>query len=322
MKEIAARLLLGCRLHRAAALLSRLRSGCAVLMYHRILPERDPFHPSVSCDDFETDMRFIAENFKPVSLSSLSGDFPGGSVAVTIDDGYREIYDFVYPLARDAGVPVTVFLVSDLVGTAGMIWTTELAEMIRRAGAGSLELETTGGRKYPLRDEDERLASLGEIKRVVKSAPPAEGERIIEEIREKLGGFIPGERMMLSWDEISEMSGSCVEFGSHTRSHPILSRVSEERARDEISGSKAAIESRLGGEILSFCYPNGQEGDFNAATKRMVREAGYSVAVAAVPGAVTPSSDRYALRRLWAEGCTRANLHARIYRSLLFPGNA
>jgi peptidoglycan/xylan/chitin deacetylase (PgdA/CDA1 family) len=319
MKEKIARLLLSGRLHRAANPLARLRPGCVALMYHRVLPEPDTFHPSVSYAEFESDMRFISDNFTPVTLSSLAVDLPRGAIAVTIDDGYREIYDFVYPLSRRMGVPVTVFVVSDLVGTEGMLWTTELAEIIRRADPGTVELNACGGKKYALGNADERRGTLRALKAAVKSSAPSDGEAILDEIRRKLGAFSPGERMMLSWEEIAEMSAACIEFGSHTRSHPILSRVGTAAARDEIFGSKEVIESHLGRKVASFCYPNGQEGDFTKETKNMVQEAGYSVAVTAMPGAVTRSSDRYALRRLWTEGCTRENLYARIYRSLLFP---
>lgn len=319
IKDLIAHLFIKGRLHGAISPFIGSRGNCAVLMYHRILPESDLFQPSVSYDDFSSDMDFFAGNFKPVPLSALAAGSPGGSVAVTIDDGYREIYDFVYPLARERGVPVTAFIVTDFVGTERMLWTTELSEIVRKAGIDSIELGTMGGKRYSLGSVEEKLAFIGFIKRFGKSAPSRRRDPVLDEIREKLGGLSGMGRIMLSWDELAEMGDSCMEFGSHTRSHAILSGLDREEAWSEISGSKAELESRLGREVVSFCYPNGQEGDFTGETIAMVREAGYSLAVTSISGANYPSIDRYALRRLWTEGCTRENLYARLYRAFLFP---
>jgi len=319
VKANLARLFIGARLYRAAAPFTGLRGSFVVLMYHRILPVRDPLQPSVSFEDFASDMDFISRNFTPVSLSSLTGSLPKRAVAITIDDGYREIYDFVYPLIKERGVPVTAFIVSDFAGTDRVLWTTELAEMVGTADSHSVELETMDGEMFTLGSIEERRACIDSIKRFIKPAPPRVGDSVMDEVRAKLGRRSGGKRAMLSWEEIGEMSGSCMEFGSHTRSHAIVSRVDRKRAWNEIAGSKEVMESRLGRNVASFCYPNGQEGDFDDETIAMVRKAGYSLAVTSIPGANTSAADRYALRRSWTEGCSRENLYTRIYREFLFP---
>ena len=55
-----------------------------------------------------------------------------------------------------------------------------------------------------------------------------------------------GERPMLSWHQIQELELSGVECGAHTRRHPELDTLSLDRARDEIAGSKRALENQLG----------------------------------------------------------------------------
>ena len=82
---------------------------------------------------------------------------------------------------------------------------------------------------------------------------------------------------LLSWSELRELSAdSLLSIGSHTRRHPDLTRLTDEAAWEEIAGSKAELEYRLGMPVTSFAYPGGRMSEREA---RMVVEAGYRVAV-------------------------------------------
>ena len=87
---------------------------------------------------------------------------------------------------------------------------------------------------------------------------------------------------LLSWNELRELSAdSLLSIGSHTRRHPDLTRLTDEAAWEEIAGSKADLEYRLGMPVTGFAYPSGR---MNEREARMVVEAGYRVAVTTQPG--------------------------------------
>lgn len=65
-------------------------------------------------------------------------------------------------------------------------------------------------------------------------------------------------------------------YGSHTMTHPMLSTLDTDAARDEIAASKGDLETRLGIPVSTFCYP---AGDFVAETVGLVTAAGYAAAV-------------------------------------------
>jgi peptidoglycan/xylan/chitin deacetylase (PgdA/CDA1 family) len=65
-----------------------------------------------------------------------------------------------------------------------------------------------------------------------------------------------------------------LEIGSHTLTHPNLTRVSGRQADAELRGSKAWLEDLTGQPVTSFCYPNGRHGHGLA---RRVADAGYLV---------------------------------------------
>lgn len=91
--------------------------------------------------------------------------------------------------------------------------------------------------------------------------------------------FIGTERY-LSWDEVKAMDGAGISFGGHTVTHPRLTRIRPEEAKEEILKSKQEIESRIGKHCSCFCYPY---GDVNEAVKELVRECGYESAVVTPP---------------------------------------
>ena len=100
---------------------------------------------------------------------------------------------------------------------------------------------------------------------------------------------------LLSWDEIEELDQlDLISFGAHTRTHPALPRLSLDRARAEILGSKRDLETRLGRTVTDFCYPAGLYGDREA---QIVREAGFTTGVTCEPGVNEAANALLALRR-------------------------
>lgn len=110
------------------------------------------------------------------------------------------------------------------------------------------------------------------------------------------------EYMTLEQLRVASDSG-VVEIGSHTLSHLWLTNSDDEAMwRKEIIDSKKALEKILGKEIKSFCYPGGA---FNEKIKKIVKEAGYEVAVTTSPGKEFSNDDIYALKRLRISSTSR-----------------
>lgn len=78
-------------------------------------------------------------------------------------------------------------------------------------------------------------------------------------------------RPLMEWDAIREMNAAGIEFGGHTRSHPRLTTLLPEQAREEIVGSMHDLERDLGVRVTHFAYPY---GDCDEAVADIAREAG------------------------------------------------
>jgi len=102
------------------------------------------------------------------------------------------------------------------------------------------------------------------------------------------------ETEMLLWREIREMRDGGIEFGSHTLTHPDLTRLDRTGIEYEIRKSKEIIEDNLGMPVSSFAYPYGKYDEKSIETARKY----YDCACSAELGLLTKESKPYALERV------------------------
>lgn len=100
--------------------------------------------------------------------------------------------------------------------------------------------------------------------------------------------------LMLSWEQVREMSDDGISFGAHTLTHPFLTRIPRKQAQREIRLSRDIIEQHIGRPVATFAYPS---GNFDSEIKEIVKDAGYTAAVSTIPGYNTMHEDVHALKR-------------------------
>jgi peptidoglycan/xylan/chitin deacetylase (PgdA/CDA1 family) len=75
------------------------------------------------------------------------------------------------------------------------------------------------------------------------------------------GGPWEDELRPLSWDQIRHLAEAGWEVGSHTRTHPLLTRLDDARLAGELADSRHDCESALGRPCSSVAYPYGDVDD-------------------------------------------------------------
>jgi len=120
---------------------------------------------------------------------------------------------------------------------------------------------------------------------------------------------------LLGWDELASLSGAGFEIGSHTLSHPRLTRTPLPDARREIVDSKKELEDRLGKPVETFAYPFGLT---DAASVEIAR-AHYRGACSTAMGVARRDDDLHLLPRIDAY-YLRGRLAFRLFETI--PGRA
>lgn len=109
-------------------------------------------------------------------------------------------------------------------------------------------------------------------------------------------GVIEGEPRipLMSKENIKEMDEYGVEFGGHTRQHPVLLKLDAINQKEEIGGSKSDLESILNKPVISFAYPF---GGVNEEVKKNTQEVGYTFGISTNTGPII-FHDPFQIRRI------------------------
>jgi peptidoglycan/xylan/chitin deacetylase (PgdA/CDA1 family) len=277
-----------------------------VLNYHKISPEQHPFFHALDPGIFESHLKLLTQSYRVFDLEELVerarlNDIPERAVAITFDDGYRDNYEYAFPLLRGYGLPATIFLSTGSIDNISVLWHERIFDAFRFATVTSTSLRSWNGRRLELRDQKDAVASLEQVLQRARQLSTKSRLELIQDLEQCLCPDLQRNSriLMLSWNEILEMQTAGIRFGSHTVNHPILSRLPPQEAYKEISDSKRIIEARTRAPVYAFAYPNGLPEDYNETIKTLLKDSGYKCAVTTIEGYNTSSQDLFELRRVW-----------------------
>lgn len=288
----------------AGGLLKPARRGLRILCYHGVVERKqDPrlernFH---LLPDFRKHVELLSRR-RTVAAAGLEDELRRGkvpAVMITFDDGYANNLLAAEVLER-ARLPWSLFVTTNPLDDAGLLWTSEIALLLLHGRAQQVEafglswsLRTRGEREQAYQALRTRLKTAGaEVRSSVMAGlrdqfPSGEGERLRERF--------PSMRM-LRWEQVRQLSAAGVEVGSHGVSHELHHAAQPAAVRwRELSDSKAEVERRLGQPCRAFAFPN---GDYNPDSRQEVEQAGYRWAFTTEPRLADADSDFRLLPRL------------------------
>ncbi len=283
------------------------REKILILTYHRFSFESNPF--AVSRAEFAAHLEYLSRNHQVLSLDEavnyLQNDkvLPPNAAVITIDDGYRDAYEIAFPLLKKFEMPATVYVVTDFLDGKCWLWTDLMRFVLTETESDSVKIEF-GDEKFEseLAGKTQRFEIASRLNSRLKKLPNEQKEAKILEIAESLNVSIPPlpteEFAPLNWSQAREMDAENVSIESHTATHPILTRVSENDLNFELKASKTRLEEVLERRIEHFCYPN---GSFDARVQAAVENAGYRCATTTNYGFNEKRTNRFRLNRINAQ---------------------
>ncbi len=279
-----------------------------ILAYHRVgsVYEFPSDVPLMTPEDFDKQIGHLARKYRVIPLSELGRalstgtTLPAKAAVITFDDGYRDNYLLAYPILRKYGVPATIFLATGHIDHGTPFWWDRVSYAVSNTARQQLELGRLGTHRF--QTATERWLTARVIRNRLKDLLDGDKNLAIEDLVSQLGVDMPGSLargLLLSWDQIREMSQNGIDFGAHTVNHPTLIGMSPEQARDEIVCSQRRIAEVVDRPVDTFAYPDGRRANITDGIKMILREHGFVSAVYGNPDAfVSPGTDPHAMGRL------------------------
>lgn len=303
----------------------RHRGRVAILTYHRVVSDdmvRDEhIQPGmyVRGQSFEAHIAYLRKRFMIISLDELLDLWQTSRLkrdqsycVITFDDGWKDNYQFAFPVLLKYRIPATIFLATDFIGTARWFWPDQLMLLLEKGRTHttgeadrkvfSTVLAETIGVTLSAGDGIFRRVEMGgpidpnAIIEFCKGVEVSRIHQIIGRLSRALHMDLPTHRVLLNWDEVREMAGKGVTFGSHSVSHRIMTQIPLSAVKTELSDSRKTMLEQGVKPVSVFCYPN---GNFDRDIQELVRESGYRAAVGCEVGLESDRpSDLFALRRI------------------------
>ncbi len=289
-----------------SAKLAKRQLGLRVLMYHNI------GGAELSTKNFRAGLHYLQHNFSVLPLATLikklqqHQPIAGDEVALTFDDGYRNLLTTAVPILQEFKLPATFFVCPGLIENRQWLWIQDIRERLGMISPVQLD-HFAAEQGWPNLDSEQLISRM-------KQLPHPQRLAQCERIRERTKNFLPSKTQhlefdLMNWDELSALDPALITIGSHSANHPILSTLAPEEITAEIIGSRQTLEKRLGRPVEFFCYPN---GEYSAPVVEIVRRT-YTAAVTTESRAVGPNDDLHLLPRISAAGAPSL-LAWRMYR--------
>lgn len=271
---------------------ARNADSLTVVMFHRVLDERDPRW--ASCDPdytlpvgvLERSLAFFARHYNVVSVEQVlearrtGGRLPPRALLITFDDGWADNADYALPALERAGLPGLMFVVSDAVGRTRPFYQESLIGAWRRGAirvaglAGALRQEGVALDADPA----ETIAGLRTLIAKLEGLAPGARDRVLVTFA---GALDDGLRCMVDVGDLERLETGGIALGLHGKTHiPMTSPDADVDA--ELAGARAALAERMrrsaGPTTMSFPH-----GAYDDAIAQRARAAGYELVFTSVP---------------------------------------
>lgn len=299
----------------------------AILMLHRVtaFPEKPDsvnrhlnIHPQF-LDRLITDMKRRGYSFVSMDevCERLAAGARGGRFAtITADDGYRDNLTEALPVFEAHATPFTIYIAPGLINRDIDLWW-EVAEDIV-AARDMLRIPTRQGMvTLDCSSQARKFEANVWLHRHLTRELSEEAQRaFLRDLAVSAGvdAGAPSRAMLMDWDEVRQIGRHpLATIGAHTVSHYHLSRLTEAKARLEITDSADILAIETGMRPRHFAYPYGYAAAVGAREVAMARDAGYVSAVTTRHGLLQPAhaDHLHALPRISVNGRYQRLAHLR-----------
>lgn len=257
------------------------------VMYHYVREEQVelPYFKFLHVNDFKKQLDYLEDNFSILHPQDLKGSIANGNVkngaVLTFDDGLKDHHQYVFPELMRRGLSGIFYISTGIYENRKILDVHRLHLLLGKAGGEEIynclmKLVTDDMLSHAHINEFKTLTYINQTndeftplaKRILNYFISYQHRgKIIDELMNIYFGNEAElfKSFYLDNSEIADMQGNGMILGSHTATHPVLSKLTAAEQQIEIVASFDYLEKVTGGlPYKTFCYPY---GGFHSFTK-------------------------------------------------------
>lgn len=303
-----------------------------IFTLHQVRPEPDgarPFSPNRILEVTPEFLGAVLDQVRNVDLDVITLDeamerLASGQgkrfVCFTFDDGYRDNFQYAYPMFKARGLPFTLYVPTNYPDGHGVLWWLALEQAVAESNKEIAVARDGETWRLPTRSLADKERSFEEIYWWLRALDEDVQRQAIRGIAEShhIDLATQCRDLIMSWDEIRTMAADpLVTIGAHTKDHYALAKLSEVDAMDQMVGSADRIERELGTRPVHFAFPYGDPGSAGPRDFALAKKAGFKTAVTTRKGMLFPGHADHltALPRVSLNGDYQSLTYTALYLS-------
>jgi peptidoglycan/xylan/chitin deacetylase (PgdA/CDA1 family) len=259
-----------------------------ILAYHGIDDRPNIIDLFVPVKLFSRQIQFLKSSYDVISLDDavarLKSDnwFDHDTMVITIDDGYRDNYEHVWPILESNQTPALIYLTTEPLDSGFTTFIDALLRAIENTAEASIDMSEYGLGRLALLSATDKKTAIEKMDGHGQGLDAGKRMEFLNNVLPKLG-FTTNDKLftdgMLTWEQVRSMNSNLIRFGAHTHNHPVMSRLSPEQAQFEIETSQKRIAAETGSPVRHFAYPYGSHTAINETAVKAVAACDFDSAV-------------------------------------------
>ena len=203
----------------------RMKGRVPILLFHDVNPLRNEFTGSITPEEFELIILFLARKYSIEPLDFTENKLDSNACYITFDDGMYNFLKYAFPIISKYRIPVTLFIPPESIDS-GYLWTLKYFQMVKENKVSWQEV---------------KKSNASEIMALVKK----DNSIVLDDFR------------LMNWGELGKLDFSLINLQSHSNTHQFLSKLNHTDKEIELRDSRDRIRNNFKHPIEAISYPFG-----------------------------------------------------------------
>jgi peptidoglycan/xylan/chitin deacetylase (PgdA/CDA1 family) len=291
------------------------RKSCTIFLFHGVIKTnnfklRNYNNKHIEKKIFIQILKDLKKNGHPISMDDVlknisnKTDFDNKSFVITFDDGFFNNYSIAIPILKKMQIPATFYITTDFIEKNATSWVDRIEIAVNSKNHGSTKILN---KEYNFNNSiKSKIKFMNDIRKIIKNDKKIDPYKTTANILKNLDynkKILSSNHTLdkkMDWNQIKKLDKQKLfTVGGHTKTHKILSFLSDKEVKKEINESIRLIVKKLNKKIIHYSYPEGLRHTFSNREILLLKQKGIKCCPSAESGINNKNSNLFKLKRIF-----------------------